>query len=73
MAEATAAVLNSTEPQTPPVQPVAEAPKPEIQPNTDIAEKQAAWDAKRAEIDKVVDSQGTGIDEGVKDTVVALT
>jgi hypothetical protein len=71
-AEATEAVLNPTETQTPPVQPVVEASKPETQPKNDIAEKQAAWDAKKAEIDGLADIKGYKIDEGIRDTVVAF-
>lgn len=37
-----------------------------------LEEKHAAWDSKRREIDEIGDKLGRGIDEGVKETVVAL-
>src|SRR5579862_3856182 len=36
------------------------------------AEKQVAWEAKRREIDQLIDGLGLGIDEGIKETVVAF-
>lgn len=36
-------------------------------------EKQVVWDGKRAEIDKIADGLGKGIDEGIKDAVTAFS
>src|SRR5579864_6767791 len=35
-------------------------------------ERQAAWEAKRREIDQITDALGLGIDEDIKETVVAF-
>ncbi len=40
--------------------------------NSERAAKDQQWTAKRADIDQIIDGTGTGIDEGVKDTIVAL-
>lgn len=37
-----------------------------------LQQKQSAWDAKRKEIDYIGDRVGRGIDEGIKETVVAF-
>lgn len=69
MEEVTEAVIDSVE--TPPPPAVA-VPESETPPSTEIAQKQAAWDAKREEVDSWGDGLGLGIDEGIKDTVVAF-
>ncbi|MGH7490507.1 MAG: hypothetical protein ACREMY_33585, partial [bacterium] len=38
----------------------------------DLQQKQASWEAKRREADHIVDALGLGIDEGIKEAVVAF-
>ena len=48
----------------------SERTDPVVEPTT--ADKQAAWEAKREEIDDIADALDLGIDAGIKETVVAF-
>jgi hypothetical protein len=47
-------------------------PPSPLSPDKSDKDPEVIWKQKRAEIDKIVDGAGRGIDEGIKETIVAL-